>query len=463
LTTRQEAVVSDSERVVVVGGGAAGLGAAISAARVGAQVVLLETQGSVGGELLSGMPILGAYDAMGRPCTGGVMDELLEICRELNGYIGPVCDWRTVCGVCVDPCMLTLAIARLLGKYRIEVLLNTTVRTLETADGRVRKVVAVTRTRQIEIPCSCLIDATGGGHLVKLAGGEVLEGSADGAFQPVSLIFRMAGVSFPRLMNFAAEHFDEILLAENGMLDVDAQEAVRRLCEAGHPYLALSAHGQTMASAISRGEMFETTAVFITPTSVCKQEVCLNVTRVANIDPRDPSVVSGAMVELSRQIEISRGFLKKSVPGFAEAEISHIAYRVGVRETGRIVGEYTLTQDEVVGGQDHPDSIARGSHHVDIHGSGKDQIRIPVGNGGSYAIPFGCLVPVGLGNVLVAGRCLSADRGANGSARVMGTCLATGQAVGEAAAIMQDEQLEDVREIAISVLRQRLLEAGGIL
>jgi len=455
--------MSDSEKVVVVGGGAAGLGAVIFSARAGAEVVLLETQGCVGGELLSGMPILGAYDAMGRPCTGGVIDELLDICRELNGYIGPVCDWRTVCGVCVDPCMLPLAISRLLGKYGVEVLLNTTVRALDSVDGRVTKVVAVTRTQQIEIDCSCLIDATGGGNIVRLAGGDVLEGSSDGAFQPVSLIFRMAGVDFKRLMDFVGEHFDEILLAENDALGVNSEQAARKLCEAGHPYLALSAHGQTMGSAISRGEMFETTAVYITPTSISKREVCLNVTRVANIDPRDPATVSGAVVELGEQIEMSRSFLKKSVPGFADAEISHVAYRVGVRETGRIVGEQTLSQDEVVDGRDQPNSIARGAHHVDIHGSGKDQIRIPVKGGGSYGIPFGCLVPVNVQNVLVAGRCLSSDRGANGSARVMGTCLATGQAAGVAAAIMKDDQLENTRDISIRLLQHRLTQVGAII
>jgi len=455
--------MSNSKKVVVVGGGAAGLGAAISAAKSGAQVILIETQGSVGGELLSGMPILGVYDTMGRPCTGGVIDELLEICRELNGYIGPVCDWRTVCGLCVDPCMLTLAIARLLGKYSIKVLLNTTVRKVETEDGRINKIVAVTRTRQIEMTCSCLIDTTGGGHIVKLAGGDVVEGSTDGAFQPVSLIFRMTGVNFEHLMNFATEHSDEILLAENDALGVDSKSAIRKLREAGLPYFALSAHGQTLASAISRGEMFETTAVFITPASLSKQEVCLNVTRVADIDPRDPLAISEAMIELSQQVEMSRGFLKQSVPGFENAEISHIAYRVGVRETGRIVGDYTLTQEEVVEGKDHPNSVARGAHHVDIHGSGKDQIRIPVNDGGSYAIPFACLLPVGLKNVLVAGRCLSADRGANGSARVMGTCLATGQAVGAAAAIMQREDLNDAREINIAALQEQLREVGGIL
>jgi len=455
--------MNGSEKIIIVGGGAAGLGAALAAAKAGADVILLEAQGNIGGELLTGMPILGAVDVMGRSCTGGVIDEILDLCRELNGYIGPVCDWRTVCGICVDPCALTLAITRLLGKYNIQVLLNTTVGSLKQSEGRITSVTAVGLNKKTEIECSCLIDTTGGGHIVKLAGGEILEGSSDGDFQPVSLIFRMVNVDFDKLITFAHEHFEEILLAENSSLGVTAKQAAQKLRDAGHPYLALSAHGETLGNAIRAGEMFETTAVFITPNSIAKREVCLNVTRVANIDPRDQQVLSQVMVELSQQVEMSRNFLRKSVPGFETAEISHIAYKVGVRETGRVVGEYTLSQDEVVAGKNHVDSIARGAHHVDIHGSGKNQLRIPVDGGGSYAIPFGCLIPVGLKNVLVAGRCLSSDRGANGSARVMGTCLATGQAAGEGAAIMHEEQFGNTRDIPLPLLQDRLKKSGAIL
>ena len=109
------------------------------------------------------------------------------------------------------------------------------------------------------------------------------------------------------------------------------------------------------------------------------------------------------------------------------------------------------------------DGIARGAHHIDLHGAGTAQTRIPVRGGGSYDIPFGCLIPCGLRNLLVAGRCLSSTRPANGSCRVMGTCLATGQAAGTAAAMLVGEGIPDVRQLDVAALRARLKEQGAVL
>jgi hypothetical protein len=107
--------------------------------------------------------------------------------------------------------------------------------------------------------------------------------------------------------------------------------------------------------------------------------------------------------------------------------------------------------------------VAKGCHHVDIHQSGTGQIRIPVANGGSYDIPWGCLVPRKLNNVLVAGRCVSADRRANGSARVMGTCMAMGHAAGMAAALGIQQGLSNFRSLSLPTLRSALQSQGAIL
>jgi hypothetical protein len=156
-------------------------------------------------------------------------------------------------------------------------------------------------------------------------------------------------------------------------------------------------------------------------------------------------------------------FARWDVPGFEHAQLVRMAPRIGVRETRRIVGEHVLTADEVIGAQKSPEVIAKGGHHVDIHGAGVDQERIPVRDGGSYDIPFGCLVPRGLSTILVAGRCLSSTREANGSARVMGTCIATGQAAGTAAALCVRRGLADVRDLPISQLQQALRNDRSVL
>jgi hypothetical protein len=156
-------------------------------------------------------------------------------------------------------------------------------------------------------------------------------------------------------------------------------------------------------------------------------------------------------------------FLRKNAPGFENAHISGVAPRVGIRETRRIMGEYVLTAEDVLEGKKFDDGVAKGSHHIDLHGKGTDQERIPVKDGRSYDIPFRSLIPQNVENLLVAGRCFSSTREANGSARVMGPCLSMGQAAGTAAAIASQNRYENVRDIPADNLRAVLKEHGAIV
>ena len=156
--------------------------------------------------------------------------------------------------------------------------------------------------------------------------------------------------------------------------------------------------------------------------------------------------------------------MRRSIPGFENAAYSGVATRVGIRETVRIEGLRTLSEDDVLQARKFDDGVAKGSHHVDIHQSGTGQVRIPVRDGGSYDIPWGCLVPTGVANVAVAGRILSADRGAHGSARVMGPCLGMGQAIGTAATMLHEGgRGQGFAEVDVQALRARLLGDGAVL
>lgn len=225
----------------------------------------------------------------------------------------------------------------------------------------------------------------------------------------------------------------------------------------------LAPNGPLLTNAIASGEMFPTALIMIQPTSAARREVCINATRVANLNALNTRALSGAMIDLLNQVETCVRFLKKNVPGFENAQLSAVAPRVGVRETRRILGEYVLTGDDVASGRKFADGVAKGCHHIDIHQDGSKQVRIPIASGGSYDIPFRSLLPLGLRNVLVAGRCLSADRAAQGSARVMGGCLAMGQATGTAAAMYAAEKLDDMRRLEIGRMRDRLKQQGAII
>ena len=216
-----------------------------------------------------------------------------------------------------------------------------------------------------------------------------------------------------------------------------------------------------MGDAIQKGDLFPTALIMIQPTSKARKEVCLNATRVANIDAINTAALSGTLGVLMEQVLQCTAFMKTYVPGFQDATLSATSPRLGIRETRRIIGEYVLVGSEVLEGKKSPKCVAKGCHHVDIHQDGIGQIRIPVANGGSYDIPWGCLLPKGLSNVLMAGRCVSSDRDANGSLRVMGSCMGMGHAIGIAATLLQPGQ--DVRELSIKVLRDALRQSSVIL
>ena len=445
-------------KTIVVGGGAAGIAAAIAAAKNGVDTLLIESESSIGGDLFSGMPLLGAYTSLGEPCVNGILDEIIDAVKalDLDGYIGPVCDWRTVHGLCFDPEILRLAVTLLLKKYNVTLLLNSTVTKVNSEAGTVTSLEVASRNGSQVFDCDCVVDASGGGNITAMAGGKVDYGDENGRFQPVSLVFRMSDVSFDSLLEFVKDNPGEAILCENPVLEEDPAKAAKMLCDKGYPYVAIAAAGKVLGEAVKTGVIHPCTAAFITPTSVKKQEVCINATRIAGIDCTDDFAVSAALCEISEQAVNLVRFFGEKIPGFEKASISAVAHRVGIRETGRIQGEYTLQQDEVINAVEHSDFVARGSHHVDIHGEGTAQVRIPVKDGLAYDIPYQCLIPKGIKNVIAAGRCLSSDRGANGSARVMGTCISTGQAAGTAASILLKNNKDDFRDIEPSEIRTKL-------
>jgi hypothetical protein len=456
---------SESYDVVVLGAGAAGIAAAAAAAKGGARTLLVDAGPIPGGELLSGMAVDGALNARGEWIVGGIARELFSELENLGGYIGPLSDWRLIWYVCVDPELMKLAVLRLLGRYKVNLLLHTVALEAVHANGKVEGVVLLNKSGRRMVRAPVFIDCSGDGDLAVSAGAHFEKGSPQGEFQPVSIMFRMAGVEKEPLFSFLRAHPEHFALGESdairgGRSDEEIAAEVERQ---GEPCVFLKADGPMLRDAIKSGEMYPTALVMVQPTSRLRREVCLNTTRVANVDATRTDALSSALTELATQVTQCARFMRKHVPGFGKAEISAIAPRVGIRETRRIVGEYSLSGEEVLRARKSDAAVAKGSHHVDIHQDGAKQVRIPVDSGGSYDIPWGCLLPKGLKNVLMAGRCFSADRDAHGSARVMGPCLGMGHAVGSAAAIIADESIDDVRWLPVTTLRERLRSDGAIL
>lgn len=452
--------------VVVIGGGAAGIGAAIAAARNGASTLLVDAGPTVGGELLTGMTIDGAVNGRGERVIGGPLDEILEECRAMDGLVGVFNDHRLIRYICIDPEVMKMAIVKVMARHGVKLLLHTFAEDVVVDGNRVTGVLVRNKAGRTLIAADSVIDCSGDGDIAAMAGAESEIGAEDGDLQPVSIMFRMADVETEPLLRFVRDHPDYVAVGESdairdGRTD---KQLVEALYAQGQPCVFFKGDGPFLAEAIRRQEMFPTALIMIQPTSVPRKEVCVNSTRVWNVDPLETDQLSAAMPPLYEQVWTCVRFLKTRVPGFENAHFAAIAPRLGIRETRRIIGEYVLTDDDVIAGRKFEDGVAKGCHHVDIHGRDCGQVRIPVADGGSYDIPFRCLVPRGLGNVLVAGRCLSATRGAQGTARTMGPCIAMGAAAGTAAALRRTENAQsDFRDFPVARLRETLRSQGAIL
>lgn len=451
--------------VVVVGAGSAGLAAAAGAAKEGAKTLLVDAGPSVGGELLTGMTVDGAINARGEWIIGGVLNEIIEELKERNGYVGAYNDYRLIRYVCCDPVVMQIAVMKVLQKNGVEVLLHTYADNVVTEGGRVTGIVVRNKSGRTLITAGAFIDCSGDGDICADAGAPYEYGAPDGELQPLSIMFRMSGVETEPLLSFVKKHPEYVAVGESeaireGRTD---QELVDAIYEQGQPSVFFKGDGPFLADAIERGKMFPTALIMIQPTSEPRQEVCVNATRVAHVSGLNTKGLSGIIAELYDQVDTGVNFLRSSVPGFENAALSGVAPRVGIRETRRIMGDYKLTEKDVMDGRKFDDGITKGCHHIDIHQEGTKQVRIAVANGGSYDIPYGCLIPLTLENVLIAGRCMSADRPAHGSARLMGSCIGMGQAAGTAAAMMLREGLDSTRAVDPAKLRTRLKEHGAIV
>lgn len=453
--------------VVVLGGGASGVAAAAAAAKNGRRTLVIESGTMLGGELLSGMSLDGVLNARGEYVVGGISDELLSECRDMDGFIGPIHDHRLICYVCVDPEIMKIAVMRVMERHGVTPWLQTFAEDVVVEQGVVKGLVVVNKSGRTMVSADHFIDCSGDADLAVRAGAPYEMSDASGQLQPISLMFRMSNVDTPALLRFAQKNVESLAVGESDYIRGNRtdQQLVDLLVEQGQPSLFFKSEGPFLGEAIRRGDLAPTALIMIQPTSRARREVCVNATRVGgNIDGTDTAAVSATVGTLMEQVWKTSGFLKKHLPGFEKATFAGLAPRVGVRETRRIVGDYVLTGEDVISGRKFPDSaVAKGAQHVDIHQSGTTQIRIPIANGGSYDIPFGCLLPQGLDNVLVAGRCLSATREGMGTARTMGPCMAMGEAAGTAVAMCAERGHAGTRALSVRDLQQRLKENGAVI
>lgn len=436
--------------VVVAGGGSAGVAAACAAAESGAHTALIEHAGQVGGTLAWQLleHSAGFHDVSGNQVVAGFGQRLVERLAGYGGTPGHIRDdvGYTATRTPVNHAELALAEATMLGEAGVEVWLDCTVAGAAREAGRISRLDAWTAAGYRGFRPRVVVDCTGDGAVAWLAGAGCHR-DGGGRRQPASLIFKLGGVDFSRLLAYARAHPADF--RRDSHIGAAGDEHVnlwgfRSLLAAGHAEGLLS---------LLRAEMH----IAGWPR---RGEAVVNVTRVPAGAPAGDGPAR-ELADLSRQVlEFARWF-RLRVPGCASAYVAAVADRVGVRESRRIVGEYTLTADDVLGAARFDDAVARAAFPIDIHSADTPTLSHTEQPGQAYDIPYGCLVAAGIDNLLIAGRCLSSTGEANGSARITATCFATGEAAGVAAALAA-RYGEPARRVDPGELQARLAARGAL-
>jgi hypothetical protein len=444
-------------QVLVAGGGPAGIGAAIAAARNGADVMLVERYGFVGGNLTVAMvnPMFTFHDVEGRQVIRGIPGEVVERLIAKTASPGHVTDltFDNASMSPFDPVGMKLVLLEMLREAGVRLLLHSVFSDATTdGNGRVTGVIVENKSGRQAIVPDYVIDCTADADIAARVGAPFVKGrEEDGAMQPVTLFFRIAGVDVDGLKAWMKRN-RHLLKDSPTDEEIDAQQA-----------LAFLGMKEIVKEAMARGEYPGDAAPRILMYQLPRDgQFAVNCTRLQGIDGTSAEDLTRAELETRRQAWEITEFMKKYIGGFENAYILDTGVQVGVRETRRIIGDYTMTEEDVLRGRAFPDGIACGTFAVDIHPpEGEEQIFTGSGKA-VYEIPYRSLLPRGFDNLLVAGRSISATHIAFGSARVMATAMAIGQGAGTAAAVAARTGCK-TREVDVAEVRRRLLEQGQYL
>lgn len=415
--------------IIVAGAGPAGICAAVSAARQGARVALIERYGVVGGNLTAGYvgPILGSVG------PGTMRDEVCGLLGVKDN------DWIGEQGNAHDFEEAKFTLADLVAKEsNIDVFLQTAVFDVIKDGNVVKGLVCASNEGPLRFEAPVTIDCTGDGIVSFMAGAEVGKGREDGLMQPVTLEFTIDGVDEERGLICIGD-VDNVELNGQRFLDWCKDRA-------------------------AEGKIPEKLAAVRLHPCVEKGRRQVNTTQVNRVDITRIEQIFPADYELRQQINLLRDFLRENLPGYENIKVIGSGTTTGVRESRRIMGDYVIDADELSVGKRFPDVIVHDALFiVDIHnpdGAGQAEDKIQYCQ--PYDLPYRCFLPKGLEGLMVAGRCISGTHRAHASYRVMSICMAMGEAVGIAAALSVQNGCTP-RQLDVTLLQKTMTDKGIIL
>lgn len=390
--------------LVVCGGGPAGYMAAIAASREGAKTAIVEQYGFLGGmATTSFVTPLSEFGWKGEIVIGGIPWEMV---RRLEGMGGAFIEWPK-CNVDFDIELYKLCIQRMVLEAGVDLYMHSTLVGCDLSGKTIESVIISNKNGFESLSAKRFIDATGDGDLALMAG-VPMQPNDEGEYQPLSFCFILSGV------------------------DTDSELCKRYMYHDGK-------RGPSQCTPI-REKLLELKDAGLLPdfggpwinNVLHKGSVAVNVTRGA-ADSCDNRNFSNAECQLREDIFKFAKAIRENFPEFKDSYVSAAAPQAGVRESRRILGVHTVTAQEYVSAIKYEDSISRGCHQIDMHSSKSSAQVLKALEQPAY-VPYRALIAPGFPNLIVAGRCLSADRESLASLRVMASCMGMGQAAGAAAA-----------------------------
>lgn len=417
--------------VVVVGGGTAGVIAAIQAGRAGAKTLLIEKTGMLGGTVTTGgVNFPGLFHAWGRQVIAGIGWELVTRCvEESGGTLPDFTDYdrhhHSVLQVRVNSFLYAAHCDEMLVEAGVDIRFHSMLAGLQQlGEDEGWRLILASKSGLDDLLAAVVIDATGDANAASIAGVRL---NIPEETQPATLSCKASGYD----------------------------------CED----LDINAINQAMAAEVEAGRMSITDAGWNTVKPNVGQWLRsggANASHVHHINARD----SEGKTQL--ELEARKGLLRlyrflRTQPGLENIVIDYVSPECGVRETATIVGKATVTADDYRSGRVWDDSVCYAFYPIDLHRSTGDGLgKEPLAEGVVPTVPRGALLPAGSRNLLVAGRCISSDRLANSALRVEATCMATGQAAGAMAALSARTGV-DPEELPMADVRALLREHGAIV
>ena len=447
--TRRDVPLDDSWDVIVVGGGPSGCAAAAASAREGARTLLIERAGALGGMGTLGLvPWFCGYDDGEKIIARGLAEQVLHACRDHTPHLTKAMARDPLCAPAIDPELLKRIYDDLVTEAGAEILFLTQLAAVEkSAADQVDALIVSNKAGLCAYKGAVYVDCTGDGDLAAWAGASFEKGDESGRLQPGTHCFVIT-------------HVDEYSLGAG-------------------PEVHFFDPNSPIHAAV-RSEKYP----LIDELHSCNIQIGpgtygFNTGHVFDVDNTDPDNVSRGLIHGRKMAAQYRDALAEYHPAFANGFLSATGGLLGVRETRRIIGDYVLAIEDYLARRDFPDEICRNAYNIDVHSSKEvddaragmslDEVKQdihrrirPYNAGESFGVPYRCLTPKGLKNVLVAGRCISTDRQVNGSVRIMACCLTTGEAAGTAAAMAAGGS-GDVHAVNTDEVRIKLKAHGAYL